>query len=634
MLYMAALIFTAVYSQTHSYIWSYTDFGGPRYFIFQYLPTLIGTVILLWLFEIEIALYRIAPFMALASEQHRARSRGALLPIYPSGFVLPTFVHFAAGQTAIGLFLFASWLAVFTIPLLATSYNVYNQGGATGWVWLATQGIIWSAIALYAILLLASLLLLFSLWRRPQTGLKWDPRSLADILVLLENSNLMTDYARFTGVEVSRGGKTENETLTPREFRDRAERGNHGLGYWRSANSPKEVFHTLGENHLGVRTYTPDDGGISPGPSPQALPGRDPESGRPISYSLGAFGGSRRSMTQHDIDEYLPWFLRPLATIFWALSALLLLIGFLVVSYLPSTAVHSGFVPNLPVPVDVAGYSADNFLYSFIPSLLGLFCLLFWYSIDLNLRRLQLFASLSTAGGELAERSILQSYVSDGLFLIALKAFSHRHVRLSLISLNTLIASALPVLAGGVFWAQFLVPEQTVRITGHMPAFYALSALLCIYALSYWLLPISSRTAQRYSVPNPARQSTGRTNRARSLIEMIALVYHSRILDDYAFRTQVDTRAQLVARLLSVEKSISSPIPMEERVNPDLSPRLDRTALRRGIGSVPRYGIGTLVRNAKSGEPKLAIDRVKREVERRGIERREVLVMNVRTLGK
>ena len=616
LLYLAALIFTSIWSRIHTGLWAYVAFGDGRYFVFQYLPTLLGMILLLWLFEIEIALYRIAPFIALSSESPTSRSHGTRLPIYPSGFVLPTFAHFAAGQPAVGTFLFISWLSIFTIPLLATSFNVYQTSG--GWTWLATQGVIWVVIALYILLLLSTCWVAFYLWRR-HTGLKWDPQSLADLLVLLERSNLLDAYASFY------------DYVNPADFHYQVEIRGDRLGYFRSSQRPNDVFHTIGAPNQAARSFSLEGGRLVEKTNPHAAnPNLDPESGRPYSHAtlkslLNAHRWSRVSTAESEyVEDYLPWFLYPTFTIFWATTALVLLIAFLVVSYLPATAIHSGFLPELPVPVNNGGFSSDNFLYSFIPSFLGLLCLLFWYSIDLSLRRLQPFAALSQPNGVLAEHSLLLSYVSDGVMLVPLRAAFNGHFRLAMVSFTTLIASTLPILAGGVFWAQFYVPQQRVRISGQMPAFYALTVFLCIYALSYFLLPLTNKQAHRYSVPGT--MPNGSVNRARSLIDIIGLTHQSRLLSDVAFHDP-DGKTQLVTRLLAApgNERLSHMSERKEAGRPPLGG--SKTSLAdsiRGLGGArqaavshsagvfetPRFGVGTYL--GRDGREYLGIDRINR----------------------
>ncbi|KAK5181267.1 hypothetical protein LTR16_010392, partial [Cryomyces antarcticus] len=188
-------MFCAIYSLQHHGLWSYISFGDGRYFVLQYLPILLGVILLLWLLQVEIALYRIAPFMALASESPEGRSSGMLLNLYPSNFVLPSFQHFQAGQPVFGACLFVFWLQIFTIPLLASTFNVLHVGSPDNgnWRWISMQGVIWTVIGLYVLLAIALLTLLLNL-REKTTGLIWDPRSLADVIALLESSNVLDAY--------------------------------------------------------------------------------------------------------------------------------------------------------------------------------------------------------------------------------------------------------------------------------------------------------------------------------------------------------------------------------------------------------------------------------------------------------
>lgn len=626
--YVAALVYAAIRSGKDSSLWRYLAFGDARYFVFQYLPTIIGMSLLLWLFEIQIALYRIAPFIALASDQHRPRSRGTLLPIYPSGFLLPTLSHAAAGQLAISFFLFVAWLALVTVPLLSSAFNVYSRDDQ--WYWLATQGIIWTAITLYCLLIFATILLMLYL-RRRQTGLRWDPRSLADVLTLVANSNLLSEYAGYT------------EDTSSVDFRGEIEARGDRLGYWCLAhsnqNDPANIFHAFGAPILSQTPASPifSDSPIKEKPRHGVLTGSARHSR--FSHNPRAFNGHSKmsyasSIPGDDlgVDEYLPWFLRPLSNLIWAFLAFGLFIAFVVLSYLPSTAISKGFSPSISVPVDSAGFGAASFLWSFIPSLLGLLCFLFWYSIDLNLRRLQLYASLSLPDGEEAIKSILQEYIASGLGLVTLRAFRYRHIRIGLASLTTLLAATLPILAGGIFWAQFFISTQRIRISGQMPAFYVLTGVVAIYAASYiFLLPKTARGAQRYSIPNPVKFHAGMTNRGRSLIELIALTHHSKLLHDPAIRhaqSHVTMSAKLRAPYADLRRPspsgnpiISSPIGEGETpVNPPATAGLDDVKGRSAELFEPvKYGVGTFI--GSGGVDRWGIDRVKRN---------GVVVMSVR----
>lgn len=538
-LYLVALIFAAVWSVVNTGLWSYTGFGNGRYFIFNYLPTLLGTILLLWLFQIQIAITRISPFLALSSASQHTRDEGADLPLFQTNFLVPSSLqHFRAGQTMLGVFTLVAWLQVFTLPLLASGFNVYYLGSPEqgGWRWIATQGVIWPAIALYAFLLVATVALLIHLHRLQETGMKWDPRSLADLIVLLERSNALAVDAEL-GAETAR------------------------VGLWRTSHRPNEVFHTYGLAGREVRKYSLEDGRITEKPTQQQNNGvlSDIEAQRPdtaISHEkeqeresneamLPRRASSSSSLSTNSMIA-LPWYLRPVFTSLWAISAVVLLLAFLVVSYLPSTRVAAGFNPSIPAPVNRMGYSGTNFLYSFIPTVIGELCLLTWLSFDLAHRRLApFFALLSTFEGETAERSLLLSYHADLPFHAPLTAATNGHYRTAWISVVTLLAATLPTLGGGVFWAQFFIPTQSILISAHMPAFYALTVFFTIYALSHLLLLPISHAERRL-----AHSSSSVHNPALTFADILSLVRHSRILDDVAFHSPA-SKIDLVTRLLS-----------------------------------------------------------------------------------
>ena len=75
-IYLVALIFSAAWSLTHNGLWDYAGFGDSRYFVFQYLPTLLGMILLVWLFEIELAVFRIAPLIAWRPNLRKVEAAG------------------------------------------------------------------------------------------------------------------------------------------------------------------------------------------------------------------------------------------------------------------------------------------------------------------------------------------------------------------------------------------------------------------------------------------------------------------------------------------------------------------------------------------------------------------------------
>ncbi|KAK5136144.1 hypothetical protein LTR08_003981 [Meristemomyces frigidus] len=588
--YLVCLLFCAIWSLIHTSLWDYGALGDGRYFVFQYLPTLLGIILFLWLVQVEVAVYRVAPFIAMSSDSPQARDRGAQLPMYPKGFVLPYIGHFGASQPLAGFFMVVAWSQLWTIPLLASSFNVW-QGDQQQWQWIATQGAIWTAIVLYMLLVIAVILLM--VWLKAgkrTTGLKWDPRSLADLIVLLERSNAL-------------------------DMRGSGEPAQ--LGYWKSGARPNEVFHTYGISDKAARRYSMGDGRIRekahvPPPTRRFSTAEDIEAGEQRhsrEKMLPRTANDDDDSTSHRNSGALPWFLCPSMAALWAIIAVVLLLAFLIVSYLPSTLIGKGFAPKVPAPVNTDGFSGTNFLYSFVPALLGMLCLLFWLDIDYAYRQLQAFAALAQEDGELAERSLLLSYIAELPGSVTASAIANKHWRVAILSFITLIAATLPILAGGVFWAQFYVPTQRIRISAYMPAYYALTFFCVLYALSYLLIFPSKKLRH-------ASHALGSS--ATSFSATAALVHQSRILDDVAFHGP-ETKIQLVTRLLSApagsrisqhEEAATSKVSLADSIRGFGNAR-QKALGGLGVLEVPRYYLGRY--DGRDGRSRYhGIDRVRR----------------------
>ena len=169
---LALLLTVAIWSLVHKGAFDYGTFGDGKYFIFEYLPTILGMLVLYWLLQIEVAAYRIAPFIAMASDSPTSWEEGAKLPMYPKTFLIPYFGHFRARQGVMGFFVLACWLQIWTVPLLGTAFNVYFFGSPnTGtWRWTATAGLVWIVIGFYILLIVAVIMLMLWLRRQIQHG--------------------------------------------------------------------------------------------------------------------------------------------------------------------------------------------------------------------------------------------------------------------------------------------------------------------------------------------------------------------------------------------------------------------------------------------------------------------------------
>jgi len=548
---LAALLFSGIWSGIHAGLCDYTQFGGARYFVFQYLPSICGMFLLLWLFQIQIALQRVAPFIAMASTSSKSRTEGPHLEMQTTNFILPKTFYFRAGQPIIGVCMVLFWLQIFTVPLFACLYNVYFYGDAgTGhWRWMTVQGIVWTLFALYLLLVLAIILLSVWLFHR-RTGLRWDPRSMADVVVLLDRSNIISDYA---GSEIF---------ATKQEFRTRLRDRSDRIGFWHTTRQPTEVFYGIGEEGAATRQYSLEQGRIREKTHASHAP-----STRALSSVL-----TSENEYQHTRRVYLPWYLRLLSVLLWCALAIGLYTAFLVVSFV-NRAVVRGFSPLTHVAPDAEGFSATNFLYSFIPALIAQILFLCWLSVDYAFRRLQPYASMSSYGGASADKSILLDYTARLPISVTLSALMDGDLRVAWFSLLSLITAAVPILAGGCFWAQFYIPRQEVRVAVDPSAYYVLCVFLALYAFS---LPLILPGLRYRRLPHANT----------TLAEQISWLYQSQLLAQRTFGAPTfRSRGEMVARLVtSNAREMRGPHGNSETV--------DNFSFGRFVGRDQQYHLG------------------------------------------
>jgi hypothetical protein len=601
LLMLSGLIFAAAYSNRDGGygLWNYETFGDGRFFVFKYLPTLLGMILLVWLLQIQTALQRVMPFISMASNSFHQRSEAVFLRLHATQFLLPNLGHFRAGYYGIGACYIIFWLFIWTIPLLASIFNVRYALERGVWRWVAVQGVIWTVVTLYILLIIALIFLLVFLIRNP-TGLRWDARSLADIISLLERSNNLADY---NGSETFEKGDWHFVS-------NRADR----IGYWTTTGRPNDIFYGIGEEGGEARRFSVEEGRIrEKGPQRAKL-----ESTQGNDFSI------RMDIRSPDVRlKYLPWYLKDTSVIAWIVIASILLVAFLVVSFV-NNAVRLGFLPQVFARTNAAGFSASNFLYSFIPALIATFLFLALLSLDYSLRVLQPYIALSSRGGATAEASLLVDYASRLPLSVTLSSLENRHFQTAALSFVSLTSTTLPILAGGCFWTQYYGNEDTVRVAADLPGYYALCFFLALYTLSLFALL-------------PGRRRGALPHRSNTLAEIISWVYQSPLLADRAF-ARPQTKPELVARLMGTTyaertwaRSVASlvrPSRNNLRADSPTDPALAEKKTRKehhhekhDLANDPwkiRYGFGIHV--GRDGLEHLGIDRVRRGGDRSGRE--------------
>jgi len=525
LLMIAGLLFCALWPTSHSGLWEYDGVSTGRYFVFQYLPTILASVIILWLFVIQCAIHRIFPFTVLSSGQDTPNS-GVLhdTAIFPTNYMIPNLTFFKHREPLLGLCSIIFWLSLFTVPLQSCLFQTRYYASDTIWRWTTVIPIAWTLFSLYLLLILSLMIVIFRITLRHSTGLKWDPVSLADIFVLFHKANFLSDFQR---------SEVEGRHLP--YFSAKYLR----LGYWRTSKH-SDAFYGIGEENVPTQRYSLDRGRMIPVTD---LSNVDLEAQRPEKRSTF-------DTLQHDIHtpdmryRWLPWFLRDGAVLAWILIAIAFMIAFIVVSFV-NKAVERGFLPQLPAPTTSQGFSPADFLYSFIPSFIGMVLFLIWQPIDMYFRALQPFANLARDKGCSAEESLLLDYPSRLPVEITLTAALDRNFKVAWISFLSLMSITLPILAGGVFTAQFVIAENSVRIAADMPGFYALVVFIVIYALSYSIIWPGRKRELPHDISTVG--------------QLISFVYQSPLLADHIFReprSKIDLVTKLVGRLTG-EKGFS-----------------------------------------------------------------------------
>jgi hypothetical protein len=507
LLMIAAIMFCAIYSTYHNGLLAwYAGIYGGRYFVFSFLPQILAAVLFMIIQEVMCAARRILPYTLMAMDDAESRATAPFLGLYQKSFLWPRWDGPASINIANSFF----WLSIFTIPLQSCLFSVIPADAT--WRWTAVQGIAWTLVAIY-ILVLIGVAIIGLFFYRKTTGLMWDPRSLADIIALLPRSNSLKHYP---GTDIM----TSKE-----EIRNRLRWRSDRLGYWRTPNRTQGTFYCIGEEGASTRQYTLEAGKIQE------------KMGRSDIYRSSDVEKATVLYNDGVRFRHIPWYLRDTFIIFWSVAAFILLLALIIVSFLPSTAIRKGFTPQVSPTPNAQGFSPANFLYSFIPSILGLLVYLFFQPLDMSLRQLQPWADLGQHEGGTADQALLCDYTAHSPLGCSWSALNAGHYQVALISLLSFLFILLPVLTGGLFFP-LTTPSNDVRMIPNLPAFYIILAILVLYLLGLLIL-----------IPN--RHLLHLPHAVDCLAEIFSFVYNSQMLDDAAFRAP-RTQADLVTRLMSV----------------------------------------------------------------------------------
>ncbi|KAL1884220.1 hypothetical protein VTK73DRAFT_5356 [Phialemonium thermophilum] len=498
-LMIAALMLSALYSHAHDGLLAYGGliYGG-QYFVFRILPQMLAALIFVYAQCIVMAMFRILPFLRLASDSPKDREGALFQDLYPKSFLLPQLI----GDWKIWSFILTAWLGNFTLPLQSCLFTVTLV--QEKWKWATVQGVAWTLVALY-VALFAAVIVAFSFWTRsPKTGLLWDPRSIADIAMIVSETNVAADYH---GTELA-GSRDRLRFALRRRRHDK-------LGYWTWKDGQPGVWYTLGNpmddiNLLPFHDNPEDQDEATATKRYGSLGGYDDRDAETMGHSA------------HVRYRYLPWCLRNNQILYFIVTAFVLLFALLVVSFLPSTRIAAGFRPWLSAGPVRGAFSAADFLYSFLPSLLGLILYLLFQALELSVRILQPWAALSCPRGARAEGSILADYAACVPLQSVVHAARNGHWRLAFLSLMSALFLLLPVLGGGLFMA-LTRADGEVRMYPNIPSYAIIVSLLVLYLIS--LISLLPRRGD-FRLPHSVT----------CLAEVISFLANADLLGDPAFK--------------------------------------------------------------------------------------------------
>ncbi|KAI9739962.1 MAG: hypothetical protein M1818_005018 [Claussenomyces sp. TS43310] len=546
LLMITAIMFCAIYSLRHNGLAD--NFGGlysGKYFVFGFLAQILGAILMVYVECVMSAVARIAPYTLMASEKSKKRGKSLFMNIYPRSLLWPKLEYFRSGQPILGAASLLLWPVIFTIPLQSALFAVVQINGV--WRWSAVQGVAWTLVAIYVLALVALALIVTFFFRR-KTGLMWDPRSLADIISLLPRSNSLADYQ-------------DTEILaSKRELRDRLTQRSDRLGYWRTPNPDQEFFYCIGEEGSHTRRYTISREGrtVQQGDSLDITSNekRHSENERHSPDRLLSRGTDSSLLAKVYSPairfRYLPWILKDSSLILWPIAFFILYLALLIVSFLPSTKLSNGFSPLLYAGPNHAGFSSANFLYSFIPSIVGLILYLALQHLTATLATLTPWANLTRTEGVIPEHSLLldYAYALPTPFAALPSALVNQHYVIAFLAFMQPLTLLLPVLAGGFLFPLTAEPSNSVLMFPNIGSFYVMLVILGLYLLALLMVTISLMRGRRRGWHLPHAVSC--------LAEIISFLYASEILKDDTFRrvrSKTDLRARLVGKRIRNESA-------------------------------------------------------------------------------
>ncbi|CZR65376.1 uncharacterized protein PAC_15276 [Phialocephala subalpina] len=442
---------------------------------FRYVPPAIGTLTTVWWRTIISTLARMTPYMTMAGDYGNVRNPRRLQQLLQNAYAHAVFepMDLTSVTARNDWLLFISLIVQFVImimiiPLKAVFIQIVAD--EPGWTVIVVPGVGYALIAIYSTLILVIIAIIASHWGR-ETGLKWDPVSLADQLSLVQGSNVL--YI-LQGLEFALSKACTKELKKRSPFY-----GIVRLGYWKHKTTGK-IWHGLA--CIPPRLETPLDYEL------QRV--EDPENYRYFSVPFLLS------------DDLLSLYAVGL-TVIIALTITGLVNGRVERGI---NAIFSTWTLNKSgVTVEMLDNWAEGFRYRFLP----VFCMTLgsalWIRADLFYRWTEPFARMD--GMSDASLNIFLDYPSVPPVVIT---------RVAAFSALALISIAPPIIATGVF-------ISTPTPNGYTISIEPINFWTCFVLLNLYLIfLLIVRPPPNYRLPRSIR----------SIADVLTYCYASKLLDD------------------------------------------------------------------------------------------------------
>ncbi|KAK8130408.1 hypothetical protein PG999_002788 [Apiospora kogelbergensis] len=489
--------------------------GIWSYFVIQIMPPVLGTVTSVLLESVVMNLFRIAPYIACASSPGGNKAGKTILRTFFPSPGLRTAVRSREDLTHGNVLLsFSFILHVISYTVLAFKSVLLSSTSRR----LRAYTTNWAALTL---LVFYGMVDVHTIWvilylRDRDTGLLWDPVSIADQLALFRGAQFVS---KLKGSSIATPGSMRNH------FRNEPLQ----LGYWKYGDAywhgfgPKgeltDANHIQGTSYLVLENDTPTTEPINNFDSHPDPMGRRQNSDEGIENDIRANHGdssgsqvnTRRipgvtssPIGQNNVNDIL-LDREELRDMRYATSDLFMdhgiLYFFAILSIVLSTSFVIALVMNATLQ-DVDGYLQVNMPYNVAQFVLQwlpitVICLFTWLWEDLSMfhAKTEPFKALSSTAGVSADDSLLLNYTCLPRPVAIFVAMGKGHVKVAFLMGMAMLGRLLPIVATASYSLASNDEETFIRFS--LPLSIIIIVWLVVYfLLILWMLATEERERQ------------------------------------------------------------------------------------------------------------------------------------------